>query len=187
MEPGAPCPIVVSSEHGLVVSYWSVETKPPKDYGPTVPIAFLVFHRPYAHQFGPPNDEALAGHPLSSAGLYPNGSFRIDHSSWIRQLEKMNSVHRNHSPEPFSQMKHYVLVFHDSTFECVAQGLTASIREIHQNDVLPLMIDLLRDEDPRQGIFEIRSKHHAGSETRHRRRTLGSSWSLIRTCLLDRE
>jgi hypothetical protein len=150
MEPGAPCPLVISSEHGLVVSYWAVETKPPADYGPTVPVAFLVFHRPYAHQFGPPNEEAITSHPLASVGLHPYGCFRIHDSSWIFQLEKMNSVHRYHSSEPFRQMKHYAVVFHDSTFECIAHGLTASIREIHQNDVLPAMVDLLREEDPSQ-------------------------------------
>ena len=54
--------------------------------------------------------------------LEPYGAFEIKHSSWIRQLERMNSVHPHHSPEPFEWLRHYVLSFRDTTFECVAHG-----------------------------------------------------------------
>jgi hypothetical protein len=32
--------------------------------------------------FGPPNDEAIAGHPLSDRGLYPFGVFQVDRYRW---------------------------------------------------------------------------------------------------------
>src|SRR5262245_63708733 len=67
-----------------------------------------------------PNDEAFAGHPLANRGLMPYGAFVIESSSWIRRLEQMNSAHPCHKPERFWARKHYVLTFHDSTFECVA-------------------------------------------------------------------
>ena len=51
--------------------------------------------------FGPPNDEAFDGHPLARRGLRPYGAFEVTHSSWIRQLEQMNSVHPHHSPPLF--------------------------------------------------------------------------------------
>ncbi len=74
--------------------------------------------------FGPPNDEAFAGHPLASRGLQPYGAFEVLASSWIRQLERMNAVHRHHDPEDFAVYRHIVLAFHDSTFECIAEGYT---------------------------------------------------------------
>ena len=67
-----------------------------------------------------PNDEAFAGHPLSSRGLRPYGAFEVHDSSWIHQLEHMNSVHPYHRRERYLQLRHFILSFHDSTFECVA-------------------------------------------------------------------
>ena len=69
-----------------------------------------------------PNDEAFDGHPLGRRGLMPYGAFEIKHSSWIRELERMNSVHPYHSAERFEEFRHYVLSVHDTTFECVANG-----------------------------------------------------------------
>jgi hypothetical protein len=57
-------------------------------------IALIRFQH-IAHVFGPPNDEAFNGHPLSSRGLHPYGVFRIEGSSWIRMPEKMNRVHKH--------------------------------------------------------------------------------------------
>ncbi len=69
---------------------------------------------------GAPNEEAIAGHPLSDRGLEPFAAFEIKQSSWIRQLEKLNSVHPYHDRERFLESKrHFVFVFHDSTFECL--------------------------------------------------------------------
>jgi|GEM_PF-7085066 len=34
----------------------------------------------------------------------------------------MNTVHPHHRDEAFAELKHFVLPFHDTTFECVARG-----------------------------------------------------------------
>lgn len=68
--------------------------------------------------FGPPNDEAFAGHPLADRGLNPYSVAEVQRSSWIRGLERMNSVHARHSRERFLEHKrHFVFAFHDSTFK----------------------------------------------------------------------
>jgi hypothetical protein len=128
---GAPCPIVLAGEHSLLVAYYLQDT-PPRWDGTTVrvvgvdaegePAAIVRFARPYASTFGPPNDEAFDGHPLADRGLGPYRSFEVMDSSWIRGLERMNSVHPYHRPEAFSRLRHFVLAFHDTTFECVAEG-----------------------------------------------------------------
>jgi hypothetical protein len=125
---GAPCPTIVSDEQTLLLAYYVAEPDPNWDgtYARVVSpdtrgrIAVITF-RPYsACMFGPPNDEAFAGHPLASRGLEPYGAFCVEQSSWIRKLEQMNSVHPQHNPELFAHLVHYVFAFHDSTFECVA-------------------------------------------------------------------
>ena len=130
---GAPCPQLVVGEHSLRLAYyieerrlspqWSAAPIRPNEPGESDEICALVrFTRPYAHMFGPPNDEAFSGHPLAARGLGPYRVFEIENSSWVRSLERMNSVHSYHRPERFGSLKHFVFAFHDTTFECVAEA-----------------------------------------------------------------
>lgn len=133
---GAPLPHVAASEHVVVLAYLVSEPDPAWDgtyatvVGPTSEglVATVRFFRAYAHLFGPPNDEAFKGHPLASRGLRPYTASEVRGSSWLRHLEKMNSVHPNHNKGRFLEGKrHFVFAFHDSVFECVAQGFTIEI------------------------------------------------------------
>jgi hypothetical protein len=149
---GAPLPLVVATELGLAVAYLAEHAEPwdgtwPRAVGvdsPEETVAILAFRHPYAHQLGPPNDEAFAGHPLASRGLRPYGAFEVKRSSWVRALERMNRVHSNHRPEAYLELRHFALTFHDSTFECVARGV--SVAEVFRGSVaaaLPRMAKLL--------------------------------------------
>lgn len=150
---GAPIPIVLASEFKVTVAYYLNDV--PKDWdGSNVkivdatnsdePLAIVVFDLCSAHYFGPPNDEAFSGHPLSNRGLEPYGSFEIINSSWIRKLEKMNSVHPYHDKEQFFENKrHYTLTFHDSIFECIAQKYTIHLGNGSIEAVIPKMSELV--------------------------------------------
>jgi len=127
---GAPLPCVLADEHKVVLVYYLEERDPNWD-GSTIrivdaatsdePIAIVRFNRCAVHTLGPPNDEAFSGHPLAKRGLRPYGVFRIDRSSWIRKLERMNAVHSQHLAERFGYLQHLIFTFHDSTFECVCK------------------------------------------------------------------
>jgi len=129
---GAPSPVVVAGEHSVFLVYY-IEDRDPGWDGQSVRvldldsaneyIAIIQFSACYAHMFGAPNDEAFTGHPLSKRGLSPYGAYEVLNSSWIRQLERMNSVHPHHNPSRFMRRHHYIFAFHDSTFECIADGL----------------------------------------------------------------
>ncbi len=128
---GAPGPFVMGDGLRVVLAYYVEEPTPGwdgttvREVGPTnvsEPIAIIGFGLCYAHMFGPPNDEAFHGHPLAARGLHPYGAFEVENSSWIRRLERMNSVHPFHRPERFWKMRHLIFAFHDSTFECVCDG-----------------------------------------------------------------
>ena len=149
---GAPIPLVISDEHRVVLAYYVQETEPgwggttvrlvgPSEAGE--PIAIVRFKFCYAHIFGPPNDEAFAGHPLASRGLHPYGVFEVSASSWIRRLEKMNSVHPQHRPDAFSKRRHLVFAFHDSTFECVCDGFEVRLTRGSIESVVSEMVKLL--------------------------------------------
>ena len=142
---GAPIPAVVAGEHNVAVFFYA-QTHDPDWDGTTVrsvgtdttgePTVTVRFNRCHVHMFGPPNDESFSGHPLYKRGLRPYANFEIANSSWLRALEKMNSVHPYHSRSRFMERKrHFVMAFHDSTFECIAHGYTVensvgSIREL---------------------------------------------------------
>jgi hypothetical protein len=130
-EAGAPLPAVVAHENFLALVY--IEATPaPEDWDgtsvevvghdtPDKPIAMVDFSNPYAHMFGPPNDEAFSGHPLAARGLEPYSASEVRNSSWIRELIHANSVHPYHDAKQFSAYRHFVFAFHDSTFECIAE------------------------------------------------------------------
>lgn len=133
---GAPLPVVMRDERSGLIAYRVAEddrqrdgSKPPRSVGSGSEnelIAIVRIERPFAILFGPPNDEAFAGHPLAARGLRPYGAFEVSQSSWIRRLERMNRVHPSHRPERYAEFRHFVLSFHDSTFECVAAGLVVA-------------------------------------------------------------
>ena len=116
---GAPSPQVVADEHRLLLAYIVQQQGPGAS---TQPYAVVRFNRPQAHFFGPPNDEAIDGHPLYTKGLEAYACYRVVNSSWIRTLERMNSVHPMHKAERYDRLSHYIFTFHDSTFECVADS-----------------------------------------------------------------
>jgi hypothetical protein len=143
-DTGSPLPVVVSDERTTLVAYlmwepveaWDGLTMASRPAGPGLedePFAIVRFVRELAHMFGPPNDEAFSGHPLASRGLEPYGVFEVLNSSWIRALEKMNRVHRDHRPDRYHALRHFILSFHDSTFECVAQGV--EVAEIYRGSL----------------------------------------------------
>ena len=142
---GAPIPAVIAGEHSVAVVFYAEIMDPDWDgsYVRVVdsssdnkPSVIVRFSPCFAHYFGPPNDEAFSGHPLYSHGVKPYANFEVENSSWLSSLEKMNSVHPYHNKSHFlSDKKHFILAFHDSTFECIATGYTVeqtkgSIREL---------------------------------------------------------
>ena len=112
---GAPLARVFAGDTDLVLAY---EVAPEGEQ-----LAVVIFTQPRAHYFGPPNDEAIQGHPLASRGIGPYGLFEIRHSSWIRTLERMNRVHPSHDASRFAAFRHFVFTFHDKTFECISRGV----------------------------------------------------------------
>lgn len=149
---GAPLPHLVGAEDRLVFAYHVTEPDPDWDgtyvtiVGPETEgsVVIVEMQHPYAHMFGPPNDEAFYGHPLAKRGLRPYSVFEVRHSSWLRRLELMNSVHPNHDSERFlTRRRHFVFTFHDSTIECIAEGFAVEVVRGSMKSVMPRMVELL--------------------------------------------
>lgn len=137
---GAPLPLVLQVEDRCLLGFYVQRPTPFVDPESTAePVVVVQFDLPKATYFGAPNDEAFAGHPLAARGMRPYGAFEVRDSSWVRSLERMNSVHPRHAPETFRSLRHYVFAFHDSTFECVARGVSWSVHPGPLLALVPLM------------------------------------------------
>lgn len=146
---GAPTPFLLSNEHRLSLIYYLQEDNPSFD-GSTVKVVtpesqglcgIVTFEYYYAYKFGPPNDEAIEGHPLYKMGLEPYSTYSVSNSSWIKELKNMNSVHLHHDDKQFQKYKHYIWTFHDTTFECVAEQYSF---EISHGSILTLAQENLK-------------------------------------------
>ena len=146
---GAPLPVVLADEDQLMVAYLGeplldqsstgvVHVVNPATQGQTIVLVEFVRYAAYYH--GAPNDESLAGHPLAARGLEPYGAFEMRNSAWVRTLERMNRVHSGHSPERYARLRHFILSFHDSTFECLADAFASSTHSGSLSEVLPEMM-----------------------------------------------
>jgi hypothetical protein len=82
--------------------------------------AVVKFRRCVATKFGLPNDEALPGHPLAGHGLRAYGCYEVLESPWLAEAEAQNRVSFP-SSDWLRDMRHFILTFHDTSFECLAR------------------------------------------------------------------
>lgn len=148
LDVGAPQPTVFANDSTVIVAYFTPNAKTHDQDGR----AFVTFSSWVGSMFGPPNDEALDGHPLAARGLEPYRACRVENSSWVRQLEHMNEVHPQHRPGRWQKYTHYILTFKERTFECIARSLSVSVvpGPLASNSLLTEFLRLLHEADSRR-------------------------------------
>ncbi|MBN2738898.1 MAG: hypothetical protein JXR70_18090 [Spirochaetales bacterium] len=113
IDPGGTLPEIHSDELTLKISFYLLDKEQR---------ASLNFYGLTIYKFGYPNEEAISGHRLNKSGLRPFQFFEIKQSNWIKEIEKANRVHPYHKKNLFADKKHYILPFHDSTLEVIADS-----------------------------------------------------------------
>lgn len=88
--------------------------------------AIVEFTRCLVTRFGYPNDEARWGIPFYEEASY--GIYEVLNSSWIKEIVRLNRYSFPTTSDGYVA-KHYLFAFHDSTFECLADGLTLKVVE----------------------------------------------------------
>lgn len=111
-EPGSPLPVLWQTEQRAVLIYQKARSNRK---------ALVEFTGCLITKFGYPNDEALSGHSLHAFGLEHYGAFEVLGSSWLEELNRQNRV--AFPASDLSGFRHFVITLHDSTFECLAQGV----------------------------------------------------------------
>jgi hypothetical protein len=116
-DTGAPLPTLLQTDNETCVFFYGVDANI---------VGVVRFQGCLATSFGSPGDETFEGHPLHGSGFEGYRAMRVVNSPWIDQLRLIDSVHPRHIPTSFDGLTHFVFPFHDSTFECVAKGYSAS-------------------------------------------------------------
>ena len=131
-DTGAPLPYLLRNDHRTFLTFFLRDIDPNWD-GSYVSVrdpnsnlseklAVVEFERCICTKMGTPNDEVLHGHPLSGKGLAGYQPMAVKNSMWLKELEAINAVHSCYKATVWRDLSHYILPFHDCTFECVARG-----------------------------------------------------------------
>lgn len=152
---GAPLPTVFATEHRLLIGYYVRLWDPAPERRRTLPalvsgtslgtINIVDFRRPIAFFSVPVSNEIFDAHPLAYRGLTGEGVFRVENSSWLRQLVAAQYHHHRPYPGAWSELKHFIFVFHDSIFEVAANGLEIRTVEGSIRDAENEMLQSLRE------------------------------------------
>jgi hypothetical protein len=118
---GAPLPTLVQWEFGTRLFFYL--------RGDRDEVGSISFLQCIAIRFGPPGEE---GHYLDGKGWEPYTFLRVVESEWLRREIGADSG-----------LTHYILPFHDTTFECLA----LSFRERRYEGSIGDAVNAMMDED----------------------------------------
>ncbi len=119
MDTGAPMPFIRIGETELFVAYIVSDRaahEVSKEY------AVVQFTDVPQHIFGYPNDEALGEHPLYRHGLAFYAFNEVVGSPYVAALGKRNAQRFPGSVALFSELRHWIVTFHDETLEVIAKS-----------------------------------------------------------------
>jgi hypothetical protein len=145
-DTGAPLPYLLQNDYRTFLVFFLRDIDPDWDGSyvnvrrPDSPsdakLALVEFKHCVCTKMGTPNDEVYEGHPLNGKGFRGYAALRVENSKWIRELETINAVHSQYRPDTWRNLNHYIFGFHDSTFECVAEGFAVETCEVPLSELL---------------------------------------------------
>jgi hypothetical protein len=133
-DTGAPMPHLIANEYRTFLLFYlrdeilggeGVES-----------ISLVEFHGCISVKLGNPNEEVFHGHPLYGKGLEPYTAQIVRNSKWLGDLEAINKVHTQYNQEFWRSLNHYILWFHDATFECVATSYEVEVFQKSMPEVI---------------------------------------------------
>lgn len=132
--------MVISSEYRLSICYNQAKassyqnkivTDADTEGKPDI-VSILRFQQPSIWKFGDPDENGQPFHPLADLGLMDFYAFEVENSEWAHK-----SITGTYT------IKHFIVLFHDSTFEILADGYSVhSIKSEFVMDACQNEIDI---------------------------------------------
>ena len=119
-DAGASNPVLLQTDLSAALLFGARERLKDGTLSKVVGNAVIRFPMCHATRFGYPNDEAMAGIPRFQGVVY--GAYEVSSSSWIEEIRELNR-HAFPGVPYLVDAKHFVVAFHDSTFECIANRM----------------------------------------------------------------
>jgi hypothetical protein len=152
---GAPMPLILAADRVFLI-YYATEVVPNHNKSTVKvfdeiksrhPVALVEFLRCYDLRFGGPNDEVYKGQPLYGRGLESYAAHVVENSNWLRQVEEINKVHPGYDPDDWRRFKHYLLLFHDEQFECLARSYYIEVYDREFDEVVETAMNRIIGRD----------------------------------------
>jgi hypothetical protein len=125
--------IVLANEYDTMLSFNAMRLMPDGRYH-DAGCAIVRFELCSISKFGYPNDEAWSGIPRTRGLGY--GCYEVLNSPWNAEISELNK-HSFPDSVP-SKARHFLFLFHDSSFECLADGYTIEVVSREQFDAIAL-------------------------------------------------
>ena len=125
MLPGSPMPAILCDEHQLHLAFLLSDTSDDDD--PTDACAIVTFRSCRRHTLGGLSDETFGLHPLAKNGLKIYAAMEVVNSSWISALKTEQDALYPNKPMQIENLRHFILTFHDSCFECLAMDYAVMV------------------------------------------------------------
>ena len=127
---GDPCPTVFSREHQLILAYystfedeqWDGTYTNVVDAGTESALVLVTFEKPISQKQSLYPDEETYYGKYEELGIEPYAFYEILDSVWINELKEIAKVNKNHWPGRLDDARHFLCIFHDSSFECIIHG-----------------------------------------------------------------
>lgn len=133
--------MLLQSESAIFLLFNAMsDVKNAEGYYEEVGTAVMEFEGCRCTLFGGPDDEALPEHPLYQKGLadFGYGIFEVLNSSWAKEVisqsrrsaeriwgDRFEKAYEKHD----WSTRHFIVRFHDSTFECLADGFALTVHK----------------------------------------------------------
>lgn len=120
-EAAASGAILLASEYSTFLIFNAQQEK--EGHYVDAGLAIVEFSSCFVTKFGYPNDEAWGAIPRTRELGY--AVYEVASSSWIVEIAELNR-HAFPDREIVAGLRHFLFLFHDSSFECLASDLSVS-------------------------------------------------------------
>lgn len=113
--------ILLESEYSTFLLFNAMKRQ--GEFRESAGLAVAEFDNCWITKFGYPNDEAWSAIPRTSGLSY--GLFEVLESEWILEIDALN----RHGFPNWAGLdhRHFLFLFHDSAFECIARDMSLTI------------------------------------------------------------